>query len=701
MNYPALNLKFLISFALLVFIFSCNPKKNKEYNVTVTQEDSARLSDVEYHVSFGNFDSAIAVIEKYQQLEDYEKHKIFRLKLLENKVRLYIKIKKFQLALDNINKIIAETEYDREHYNNQFVGANLLKGDIYFGLGNYRTAYNYYYIGKESSKGLGENCAFAMYDYRISLILYRQNKYLEAAKNFKKSYTKYRECNNNDFWVNYRKQEILSNIGLCFFKLKNYDSSLYYYNRALSYLNTIPANTISHKISLEVADGVINGNIGKVYITLKQYDKAIPLLKKNIEINSRIKYDNLDAITSIIALGTYYLEHKQYNQFKYIMDLPVSYYTNPNYREQILYVYELKSRYYEELNDLKSALQNYRNYEALKDSISLEKQRNNDSDVQLSIESLERENQLNKLTKESQQRKFYIYIGVYITIGLLILIVTVSIFLRISNRKNLALKLANEEVNAQKELLKKANEEITYSNDVLKQKDLEKNKILSIVAHDLRNPTNAINSIATTLKQDKNLTEEQLEFLNLIEVSAKSSNDLIQEVLYFAKPGQFETKNEYTVCNCNDLLKQTVSLNMFRATKKHIQIVLEKVNPALYINCNAEKIRRAISNILVNAIKFSHHNANINIYTSHTEDLISIHIQDFGIGIPDRIKDSIFDSDPIIRRTGTDGEASFGLGLAIVKQIAEEHNGKVSFISNMRGTTFSLDLPLHKINSTV
>lgn len=696
MIYPKFIHKYLFYLFASFILYSCNIDQIPKQNIEVTAEDSARLSIVEYHISFSNYDSAFHVLDSFSKIDEYSNHKIFRLKILENKARLYIKLKKFQSALDIINQIILETENDRERFNSRFVGANLLKGDIYFGLGNYRTAYKYYYLGKESSKGQGENCTFAMYDYRISLILYRQNKYLESLKNFKKSFAGYNECNDKDFWIKFRQQEILSNIGLCFYKLERYDSSLHYYNKALLFIKQIEVKNASHKVSVEVAEGVINGNMGKVYIATKEYNKAIPLLKKNIEINSRVKYDNLDALTSIIALGDYYLSNKEYDKFKYILELPESYYTNPNYKEQILYVYELKSKYFEEVNNLKDALVNYKLYETIKDSIITEKQRNNDSDVQLSIESLERENELNKLTKESQQRKYYIYIAVYLSIGLIILIVAISIFLRLSNKKNISLKISNEEVNAQRELLKKANDEITINNEILKQRDIEKNKILSIVAHDLRNPNNAISSIAQNLKLDDNLRPEQIEYLNLIEISAKSSNDLIQEILYFAKPGQFETNNEYKIYNFNELMLQTVSLNMFKANQKQIEIQYEQINPNVFINVNIEKIRRAFSNIIVNAIKFSHHHTKINIYSDLKENEITIHIKDNGIGIPDRIKDSIFISDPIIRRLGTDGEASFGLGLAIVKQIIEEHKGKISFNSNIRGTTFSITLPLHK-----
>ncbi len=690
------QLRTVFLFCTLAIFYSCDQvERNININV-LTKEDSSKLSVIEYYTSYSDFDSALLVIDSLISIEEYKNHKAYLLKLFDNKARIYLKLKRFQDALDVINQIIEETENERELYNNNFVGANLLKGDIYYELGNYRTAYKYYYIGKESSTSQSQFCSYAMYDYRISLILYRQEKYLESSNSFKNSFVKYNDCNKKDFFVKFRQQEILSNIGLCFYKLEKYDSSLYYFNSALKFLNNIIPENKSHKIYKEVAEGVVDGNIGKVYIAQKKYNNAVPLLKKNIEINSKIKYDNLDALTSVIALANYYMSVNDFEKFNYLIDLPKKYYSYPNYREQILFIYELKSKYYEKIGDYKSSLLNFKKYEFIKDSLTKIKQKNVDSDIQLSIESLERENQFNKLSKENQQRKFYIYIAIYISVGLIILIITISIFLNLSNKKNIALKKSNEEVIKQQNLLKKANEEILHNIEILKQKDIEKNKILSIVAHDLRNPNNVIISIIDSLKNETPLNKEQLEYLNLIDLSAKSNKDLIQEILYFANTEKISTTDDYQVVSCSELVKQIVSLNLYRASQKHIELILDTINPNLMININTDKIRRAFSNIIVNAIKFSHHYKTIHIYTSNTEDQITFHIKDNGIGIPDRIKDNIFISDPNTRRLGTDGEASFGLGLSIVKQIIEEHQGKISFTSNISGTTFSLTLPLYK-----
>lgn len=679
----------IITLIVLISMFSCSEYANYSTTPKLSISDSIKIAEIEKVYKKANFDSVALLIKELTQNRDLKNEKLLKLKINDVEARVKIKYGEPQAALDIINQIILETEKERTNYNNQYVSATLLKGYIYYGLGDYKSAYKYYYEARESSYGKGEKCEFAVYDYRISLSLYRQNNFDEAIENFKKAFINYGVCYNRDFWTEFQRQEILNNIGLCYFKMGKYDSSLFYYDSALSFIKQTYKLKDVYPESLEVAEGVIYGNIGKLYIKLKKYDKAIPLLLKNVEINSKPKYDNRDEITSRVALGEYYLQTKQYKKLENILTLPSNYYSLQHFKKNISEVLELKSRYFVQRKQFDSALLYRLKYDSITSELITERQRINDSDVQLTLESLEKENQLNKLNKENQQKAYVNNIIIGVLIASLLLLIIIYVFYQISKRKNLELKQSNDEVSSQKELLKNA-------NDVLKQRDLEKNKILSIVAHDLRNPNNAISSIANTLKEYDNLTEEQLEYLELIEISANSNRELIKEILRFAKPGQFDTSNEYKIVSCNDFLNKCVVQNRFKSSAKKIDLVYEEIDTKYKININEEKFKRAITNLIVNAIKFSEPYSKIRVYSTIEKDQITFHVQDEGIGIPDHLKEFIFKSDPKIRRAGTEGESSIGIGLSIVKQIVEEHFGKIDFISEGKGTTFFITLQLHK-----
>ncbi len=682
---------FFIGFIFISLFYSCTDYFNISSKPKLSYSDSVKIEEIEYVYKKANYDSVKLLISNLVLDRNLNKEKLLKLKIRDVEARVKLKEGQFQAALDILNQTIFETENERANYNNQYVSATLLKGYIYQGLGDYRSAYKYYFNARESNYGQGEKCEFAVYDYRISISLYRQNKFAEAIDNFKKAFINHGVCNNKNFWTEFQRQEILNNIGLCYFKLGKYDSSLFYFDSALSFIKSTYELKDVYPESLEVAEGVIYGNKGKLYIKQKDYKNAIPLLLKNIEINSKPKYDNRDAITSRVALAEYYLLKKDYKKFLNITSLPSLYYTLDHFKKNVSEVYEIKSRYFTQTKRYDSALIYRLKYDTIQNELIKLQQKINDSDVQLSLESLEKENELNKLNKENQQKEYINNIIIGVLIASLLLLLTIYIFYKISKKKNLELKLSNDKVLAQKELLKN-------SNDILNQRDIEKNKILSIVAHDLRNPNNAISSIAGTLKEYDNLTEEQIEYLDLIEISANSNKELIKEILKFAKPGQFDTSNEYKIVSCNDFLNKCVVQNRFKSSAKKIDLIYEEIDPSYKININQEKFKRAITNLIVNAIKFSEPHSKIIVYSTIENNQITINIKDHGIGIPDHLKDLIFKADPKIRRAGTEGESSVGIGLSIVKQIVEEHFGKIDFISSNEGTTFYITLQLHKQN---
>ncbi len=689
---------FFILFISTISFTSCNEKNNTHKASTINTQDSLLFADIDESITYKELDSAFIKIARLEKLERFSTDLRFKFSTNQLKIRALIRSKNYHEALLLCNELISLTEEDvPENYPSK-VFAHYLKGDIYFELGNYQTAYKYYFKGRDLSKGELGACLTGQYDYRVSILLFIQEKYSESIKESRSAQRNYYQCG-VDFNQKFRIQEITSNIGLSYYKMKNYDSAIFYYNKALTEVDNIKPQNESQQGYLTMAKGVIYGNMGKTYIQLNKYDEAINFLKRNVEINANINFDYNDAITSIIALCEHYLHNKNYTEFKYFISIADQFIDLPKAHKNKHLIYKLKSNYFAEINNFKEAYYYNLKYSTLKDSLDFIKQNIASSDIRLSIETLESENEINKLIKEKEVRESYIFIIIAIVLALIILILTIGYFLKYANKKNEELNLSNKEVNTQKELLKKANDEISYNIDVLKKRDIEKNKILSIVAHDLRNPNNAILSIVNNLKSDENITEQQKELLNLIDVSVKSNNDLIQEILYFAKPGQYDGNNEWEVISCKELLTQCISLNYYKAVLKNIDLQLGNVDYTLNVNIQVEKIRRALSNVIVNAIKFSHHHTKIQVYTTNTLDHIHIHIKDQGIGIPDRIKNSIFVSDPIIRRLGTDGEASFGLGLSIVKQTIEEHSGKISFQSNTMGTEFTITLPLYKQNS--
>ena len=140
------------------------------------------------------------------------------------------------------------------------------------------------------------------------------------------------------------------------------------------------------------------------------------------------------------------------------------------------------------------------------------------------------------------------------------------------------------------------------------------------------------------------------------------------------------------------MINQSIELLRFKAAEKHQEIQFKDTGP-IELNIIREQIWRVLSNLITNAIKFSPDGGLIQVAVIDEGKIIKIAVADNGIGIPDNLKEAIFNMFTDAKRPGTAGERSFGLGLSICRQIIENHEGKIWFESDgSTGTTFYMSL---------
>ena len=283
-----------------------------------------------------------------------------------------------------------------------------------------------------------------------------------------------------------------------------------------------------------------------------------------------------------------------------------------------------------------------------------------------------------------------LYTGLYTTILLLLSAGIIILLYRISRegRKNKQMLAdLNKQISDQKEQVAVTMSQLMHINS-------DKDRILNVVAHDLRNPINAVLSLVNILS-DTGVNEEQKELLGMIEAASNGSLMLISEILEFSGNAMDKPGGKKEVAEVNDLLKRAVSLSRLKANEKGQRLELTTFPKPLYIATYPEKMSRVFGNLISNAIKFSHEHALIEIDVIEKITTVVIRVTDHGLGIPDKNKPLVFQIFTTAKRLGTSGEASFGLGLSICKQIVEADNGKIWFESTEgKGTSFFVELPL-------
>jgi signal transduction histidine kinase len=233
------------------------------------------------------------------------------------------------------------------------------------------------------------------------------------------------------------------------------------------------------------------------------------------------------------------------------------------------------------------------------------------------------------------------------------------------------------------------NEKMQQIINTLEQSKEDNSNMMKIVAHDLRSPMAATISIAAMLLEDGNLNPEEKEMLELMKTSSLHSLEMVTDLLNMDTTSEELQKEPVEM---HTLLQYCVNLLKFKASEKRQTIHLQAI--PLMLNINREKMWRVISNLIINAIKFSKEGSAIDVQLSQMQNSVLLSVKDQGIGIPENLKHKIFNIFTDARRIGTSGEQTFGLGLAISRPIVEAHGGKIWFDSNEGvGTTFYIELP--------
>lgn len=553
------------------------------------------------------------------------------------------------------------------------------KGDVYFATNRFPEAYQYYYLGKITGKNNFDNCTLSDYSYRMGMIMYKQEHFSIAANYFKQSFAESTTCADN-FVSFYRNQELLDNTAISYNKAGLTDSARIYFEKSLSYINQGSANYNGRAYLLDVARAVVYGNQAQLYIAKSDFVKAQDLLKKSIDINLRKGNDNRDAELSELKLAHIYAQKgDNADLFSLLNDVRTQLDSVKNPDAEVEWNH-LMANYYEKHSDLKKALNYFDKYDALKASVAKTTQKLKESDVNQQFKDFENQSTINNLKTDNQLKKNYLMAAMVYSVMALIIILLIFLTWRRSKRNVKTLSALNAQISGQKNTLENAFYELEVA-------DKEKDRILRAVAHDLRNPIGGIASL-TALMLMEDLDSEQKELLELIQNTTNNSLELINEILEATGSTPANVVNKQMV-DINTLLSNSVELLRFKAAEKNQKIMLDTLESPEELFISREKIWRVISNLISNAIKFSPKGADINVKVINEGENIRISVNDHGIGIPDSIKNQVFNMFTQAKRIGTAGEPSFGLGLSISKQIIESHGGEIWFESAPdHGTTF-------------
>ena len=238
---------------------------------------------------------------------------------------------------------------------------------------------------------------------------------------------------------------------------------------------------------------------------------------------------------------------------------------------------------------------------------------------------------------------------------------------------------------------------ISRQNDELQRTIIGRDKLYSVIAHDLRSPIGSIRMVMNALVLNipkETLDEDMYELLIMGNRLTEESFVLLDNLLKWTKS---QTGRLNTVFQDNveilPLIRGEVELSEVVAELKNIRIKLNGDTNAK-VRIDQDMIKTVLRNLVSNAIKFSNPESEVNVNIAEEEGQLLISVVDYGEGISQENQDKLFKADSHFTSFGTDNEEGSGLGLLLCKEFVTRNGGKIWFESKEgEGSTFCFNIP--------
>ena len=478
-----------------------------------------------------------------------------------------------------------------------------------------------------------------------------------------------------------------------YYKKENHKKAIYYFEKLLN------SNEDSDTLRASIYP-----KLGGEYLAIRNYDRATSYLIKGYNLN-RASNNKRNLLTVLNNLGDLNLQKNRLKTAKNQLLEAGEIAKDLNNKPELLKQYKLmkavdstqrnfynayiwQSKYYELKADLKAPL------EVVQAPIanSTEDLTLNIEDNTLAISSLiDQKSDTNEALSGSRLKfnhyNFYVYFLIF-SLCVAVLILTI---LYIKNRKKTQKVTELKEKNTLIQLENAAFLEETQNlENVINVKD----KLFSIISHDLKDSLSSITGFINLLK-DGSLTKDEFDAL-IPELSENANNAslLLFNLLNWSKSQMQSLEPKPTLFDVQEVFKDKVQLIEQRMEKKGITLMNNSLRDFAYADRSMFEI--VIQNLLANALKFCKKGDVISITNHINNGSCIVSIADTGIGIAEENINKLFKSTPFTT-SGTNNEKGTGLGLPICKELVELNNGRIWVESMVNvGSTFYIQLPKSK-----
>ncbi len=647
----------------------------------IAHADSLHASG-DFRLSVAYLDSTYRNFQEAGPIDHWKKYQCIAKYYLNN----HIEAAKVRLYTDSMMLTLNGRE---QQYKQAYAQTLFARGDVLMAEKKCLDAFSCYYDGYIYAQKNLDSCDLALFTGQLALIKYRQFQFREAIPYLREALDENTYCKKQDDFDNGFVLPLswLNTLAMCYGLLGRTDSSIFYLRKALVLIHSQESYFPQHKVAIETVRGTVEGNLGSEYQDAGHYDSSRYFLLECIRINDRPGNNIAAADLSKIILGFIDMHFNRPMSltgiFSQSEDSLKAIECNEMDKSVLMqYWYELKIAYHESVHKIDSSFFYQKKLFYYVDSQRASERDLRHADMESVFAARSQQYRLSAFDRDNQIKKSSLLLT--IVSGSMVFIILLIVWRNLKrSRKHIAeLTRLNLQVTEQ-------NAHMQHALCALEQSQADNTRMMKIVAHDLRNPIGAIKMAASLITPNPADLAENKIVLDIITRSADNSLELVNDLLLNqARPDEIKKEPvdlQAMLQYCADLLKH-------KATAKGQHIELNTI--PVILSGSREKLWRVISNLIANAIKFSPDGAAIHVGMEKAGQCVRIFVKDNGIGIPEEMKNRIFDMFTEAKRPGTAGEQPFGLGLAISKQIVEAHGGKIWFESKPgNGTTFWVELP--------
>jgi len=241
--------------------------------------------------------------------------------------------------------------------------------------------------------------------------------------------------------------------------------------------------------------------------------------------------------------------------------------------------------------------------------------------------------------------------------------------------------------------MKEQREELSRINKELITANLTREKIFSIISHDLRTSIGNLRNVFKFMIDGLIDIDEDKELILDAEITSRNTYNLLENLLYWAKSQQGQIVYRPELVNVSRVVSTVLEIEKGSIVIKNIECI-DNVEPDLFVWTDKVLLTIIIRNLIGNAIKFSNEGGEIKVVAQVDGDTMNLSVIDNGVGINNENLEKL-NSQTMFTTTGTLNEKGTGLGLVLVKDCVVKCKGKFSIKSELgKGSEFSIELPI-------